>query len=226
MMEFNETNIRVGANLTADTKVIRPKITPSKSGGGGSTGDYTDLTNKPSIESVELIGNKSAEDLGLAKSSDIPDVSDFVTEADMQTALANKADKSEIPTVPTNISAFNNDSGYQTAGEVRTAILDEVPTSLSDLNDDAMHRTVTDTQITNWNGKSNFSGDYNDLTNKPTIPTVPTNVSAFVNDSGYQTSSDVATAISGKADASDVYTKAQIDTMLIMDVTNTIFGGE
>ena len=32
-----------------------------------------------------------------------------------------------------------------------------------------------------------FSGDYNDLTNTPTIPTVPTNVSAFNNDAGYIT---------------------------------------
>jgi len=32
-----------------------------------------------------------------------------------------------------------------------------------------------------------FSGDYNDLTNTPAIPTVPTNVSAFSNDAGYIT---------------------------------------
>ena len=32
------------------------------------------------------------------------------------------------------------------------------------------------------------SGNYNDLSNKPTIPTVPTNVSAFINDAGYLTS--------------------------------------
>lgn len=32
-----------------------------------------------------------------------------------------------------------------------------------------------------------FSGDYNDLTNAPAIPTVPTNVSAFTNDAGYVT---------------------------------------
>lgn len=30
---------------------------------------------------------------------------------------------------------------------------------------------ITANDITNWNGKSNFSGSYNDLTNKPTIPT-------------------------------------------------------
>lgn len=47
---------------------------------------------------------------------------------------------------------------------------------------------ITQTNITNWNNKSNFSGSYNDLTNKPTIPTVPTKVSAFTNDAGYLTS--------------------------------------
>ena len=35
--------------------------------------------------------------------------------------------------------------------------------------------------------ENTFSGDYNDLSNTPTIPTVPTNVSAFTNDAGYIT---------------------------------------
>ena len=35
------------------------------------------------------------------------------------------------------------------------------------------------------------TGSYNDLSNKPTIPTVPTNISSFNNDSGYITSSSV-----------------------------------
>ena len=34
---------------------------------------------------------------------------------------------------------------------------------------------------------NSFSGDYNDLTNAPAIPTVPANVSAFANDAGYIT---------------------------------------
>jgi hypothetical protein len=45
---------------------------------------------------------------------------------------------------------------------------------LSDLQEDATHRTVTDTEKKSWNRKSNFSGSYNDLDDKPTIPTVPT----------------------------------------------------
>jgi len=50
---------------------------------------------------------------------------------------------------------------------------------------------ITSADITNWNNKSTFSGNYNDLTNKPTIPTVPSNISAFTNDAGYITSADV-----------------------------------
>lgn len=38
-------------------------------GGGGGTSDYTDLTNKPKINNVELSGNKSSSDLGISLSS-------------------------------------------------------------------------------------------------------------------------------------------------------------
>ena len=37
----------------------------SGGGGGGGVSDYTQLTSKPRIENVELIGNKSFEDLNL-----------------------------------------------------------------------------------------------------------------------------------------------------------------
>ncbi len=40
---------------------------------------------------------------------------------------------------------------------------------------------------------NSFSGDYNDLTNTPAIPTVPTNVSAFTNDAGYITMDSIPT---------------------------------
>ena len=63
-----------------------------------------------------------------------------------------------------------------------------------------------------WNNKSDFSGNYEDLTNKPEIPTIPTNISAFTNDLGYLTSipseyvtdTELSAAISGKADSSDI----------------------
>lgn len=44
-------------------------------GGGSGTSNYNDLMNKPQIEGVTLSGNKTAADLGLAKSTDIPSAS-------------------------------------------------------------------------------------------------------------------------------------------------------
>lgn len=82
--------------------------------------------------------------------------------------VSNKADKSEIPTVPTNISAFTNDAGYlvaaDIAGKANSADLATVATS----------------------------GDYNDLTNKPT------NVSAFTNDAEYIAKDDLNEIISSE----------------------------
>lgn len=50
----------------------------------------------------------------------------------------------------------------------------------SDLVDDnnKTHKFVTSQEKDAWNGKSNFSGNYNDLSNKPTIPSVPSNENA------------------------------------------------
>lgn len=41
-------------------------------GGSGGTSDYSDLINKPSINDVELSGNLTSDDLGLANADDIP----------------------------------------------------------------------------------------------------------------------------------------------------------
>lgn len=91
--------------------------------------------------------------------------------------------------------------------EKNYATKDEIPTLLSQLDEDATHRVVTDTEKATWDAKSNFSGDYNALTNKPTIPTVPTDVSAFNNDANYATKDDIPT---------DAH---------INDLINTAFGG-
>lgn len=47
-----------------------------------------------------------------------------------------------------------------------------IPTTLAGLTEDSTHRVVTDTEKAAWNAKSNFSGNYNDLSNKPTIPSI------------------------------------------------------
>lgn len=125
--------------------------------GGGGTSDYEDLDNKPSINNVELSGNKSLNDLGI-----------------------------------------------QPAGSY--ALASDIPTNLSQLTDDSTHRLVTDTEKTTWNNKSDFSGNYNDLTNKPTLfsgdyddlankPTIPTKTSDLTNDNNFTTTQYVDSAI-------------------------------
>ena len=57
-----------------------------------------------------------------------------------------------------------------------------IPTPVEQVNSD-WNATSGKAQI--LNKPILFSGSYNDLTNKPTIPKVPTKVSAFTNDSGY-----------------------------------------
>lgn len=47
-----------------------------------------------------------------------------------------------------------------------------IPSKLSEMTADSTHRTVTDTEKATWNAKTSFSGNYNDLTNKPTIPSI------------------------------------------------------
>lgn len=59
---------------------------------------------------------------------------------------------------------------YEHAGHTGFAKSSDIPTKLKDLDDDTTHRLVTDTEKTTWNSKSDFSGNYNDLSNKPSIP--------------------------------------------------------
>lgn len=61
-----------------------------------------------------------------------------------------------------------------------SALKEGIPSKLSELQEDNTHRTVTDAEKENWNAKSDFSGNYNDLENKPTIPQTLPNPHALV----------------------------------------------
>jgi hypothetical protein len=102
--------------------------------------------------------------------------------------------------VPTKVSDLTNDSGFITSYTETDPVFSASAAA-----------SITSADITSWNGKSTFSGsyndltdkptlfsgDYNDLSNKPTIPTVPTNVSAFTNDAGYTTNTGTVTSTGG-----------------------------
>lgn len=143
-----------------------------------TSGDYNDLSNKPTIPSVE----------GLASEA-------YVNE---------KVAAIVIPEVPTKVSELENDKGYLTEhqsleGYAKTADLAQVAKT----------------------------GSYNDLIDKPTIPsttglatetyvddkiaeidipTVPTKVSAFTNDAGYLTEHQSLIEYAKKTDIPAPYT--------------------
>ena len=74
-------------------------------------------------------------------------------------ALTNKP---KINNVELNGNKTLNDLGIQPAGNYLTEETD--PTVPSHV------KNITQANITSWNNKSDFSGNYNDLTNKPPIP--------------------------------------------------------
>lgn len=100
-----------------------------------------------------------------------------ISEEQIEKSVKSYLEKNPIeetdPTVPE--WAKEEEKPTYTAEEVG-ALPDttEIPKNLSDLQDDAEHRTVTDTEKQSWNDKSDFSGNYEDLQGKPTIPTVST----------------------------------------------------
>lgn len=84
----------------------------------------------------------------------------------------------------------------------------------ADKSDTYTKTQVDDALALKQDASTAFSGDYNDLSNKPTIPVVPTNVSAFTNDAGYLTEHQ---------SLDNYYTKTQVDTALAAKVSQTEF---
>ena len=79
----------------------------------------------------------------------------------------------DIPTTLPNPQSLTFTGAVNTSYDGSSEVSVEIPGALSDLSEDTTHRVVTDAEKAKWNAKSNFSGSYNDLTDKPTIPDVP-----------------------------------------------------
>lgn len=93
--------------------------------------------------------------------------------ANMEIIDKTLKEKADIEDIRTKTSELENDSGFITDyTETDPTVPDYV-------------KNIKESDIENWNNKSEFSGNYNDLTDKPTIPTMPTKVSELENDSNY-----------------------------------------
>lgn len=168
---------------------------------------YTDLTDKPTIDatlsgtSANAVQNKAiyAE---LEKKVNTSDIKDNLTSTDTNKPLSaaqGKALKDAIDGISTDIGNLGggdmmkatydtNNNGVVDNAEKLNGEAPGYYLKLANMTGDSTHRTITDSERTAWNAKSDFSGSYNDLTNKPTIPT---NNNQLTNGAGYQTETQV-----------------------------------
>lgn len=149
---------------------------------------YPDLNEKPKINDVELIGNKTAEELGLQPKGN------YLTEVPKEYAL-----KKDIPTIPTKISAFENDKQYATESFVEKKIteaelgggeggsVDLSAYYTKDETDKAIEDAIKEVDIPEVDLSSYVTKDeaQNSYALKTEIPEIPKKVSAFENDAGY-----------------------------------------
>ena len=164
-----EVNVQSDWNVTDNTSDAFIKNKPSLAA-VATSGDYDDLTNKPTLATVATSG--SYNDLtnkptyatvattgsynDLSNKPTIPTVNNATltiqkngTSVGTFTANASTNATANI-TVPTKTSDLTNDSSFATTGDVTSAV-------------DGLSATLATVATT---------GSYNDLTGKPTIPTV------------------------------------------------------
>ena len=182
-------------------------IKAEASGGGGTTTTaYGDLTGKPRINGVTLVDNKTSKELKLYGTDNAPPYP--VTSVNGQTGDVTISAGGNVDSVngKTGVVVLNkSDVGlgnvdnvrqYSTSnpppypvrsvdgatGAVVTNAVKTTPQSLSDTQKQQVRNNI-------GAGTSSFDGDYNSLTNKPTIPT---KTSQLTNDSGFITDIPIA----------------------------------
>ena len=144
------------------------------------SGDYNDLTNVPPMPQIPENVSAFNNDAGYITMDSIPEIPTVPTNVSAFTNDAGYITDTDVPIVPVNVSAFQNDAGYVTENELPSY-------QVLSISNDTLYLTNGGYVVL----PAGFSGDYNDLTNPPQIPTVPTQVSAFTNDAGYITMDSV-----------------------------------
>ena len=191
-------------------------------GGGGTAGttDYEDLANKPLINGVKLSGNKTTSDLGITAESVGAD-----TAGSASTALSNAKSYTDtkiadlVGGAPSTLDTLKEISDALAASEEAVEAINQAIGNKLEKNGDSKDNTVTFTQasvraniastekhstlfgkIAKWFADLKtvaFSGSYNDLSDKPTIPTV-NNATLTIQKNGNNVQTFTANASSDK----------------------------
>ncbi len=192
-----------GTNIT----IVGNVISATGGGGGGAVDSVNGYTGTVVLTAADVGALPDTTPIP-ANTSDLNNDSGFITSAALPTKvsdLTNDAGYITSADIPTNVSAFVNDAGYLTSAPVTSVngytgavVLTAsdvsalpsstvIPTDTGDLTNGAGFITAAGAPVTSVNGQ----------TGAVTI-SIPANVSDLNNDSGYQTASDVSTAISGQ----------------------------
>ena len=199
-------NVDGTVELPANAKVNGKKIPVDVSeledingilnGQGGSVTSYNDLTDLPTLFS----GNYN----DLTNKPTIPaDISDLTDNSNLLAGAGG--DGSYTLPVATNntLGGIKIGSGLSINGSGVVSVTAAGVTSYNELTD-TPDLSVYQLEV------NAFSGDYNDLINTPSIPTVPTLLSAFTNDVGYITGYTVTQADVTQHQAALLITESQI----------------
>ena len=188
---FTQEEYATLADVIKRLEALEGQVTPESI--GNAVDDY--LTENPVEIPVDSVNGKTGEV--------------ELTAEDVGALPAN----TEIPTVPKNVSEFENDAKYQNEEQVRATAQQEakkvedkipnVPTNVSAFVNDAEYQTADEVAET-------VEASANAIEKK--IPIIPTKVSVFANDAKYQTEADVTNVknelsaeIAGKQDPIEKY---------------------
>ena len=218
---------------TATDTLLNAKADASSLATVATSGSYNDLSNKPTIPVVPTNVSAFTNDAGYLTQhqslanyytkSEVDDeidlaLVDYVDKATfdekeevISTALNDLNDnKQDTLTAGTNITIQNNViSASGAAAQIQS------DWAQNDSNSVDFIKNKPDLSVYAQSSSLSTvatSGDYDDLLNKPTIPTVPTNVSAFTNDAGYVVSSSLST-VATSGDYDDLLNKPTIPTV-------------
>ena len=173
-------------NTKADKTAIPTKVSQLTNDKGYLT-SHQDISGKADKSYVDTELAKKANTSHTHSYNDltdkptIPSTNNLATKTELTNGLATKADK------------IHTHDQYLTEHQDISMKADK--TELHSHSNKTVLDGITSSKVTEWNNKSTFDGNYNSLTNKPTIPTVPTKVSSFTNDTGYLSSNIIKSIV-------------------------------
>ena len=128
---------------------------------------------------VKLLDNSNVYKVGFSDDQDVRALvewDDIKNKPENYPPSPHTHEASDVHIDNSDLEIVQSDNAQAAVEEIDTALSDmktnkadisDIPHNLSDLNEDSSHRTVSDMEKSVWNAKSDFSGNFNDLTGKP-----------------------------------------------------------